>query len=202
MEKTAPTPTPPTQDVEAPDTPVKQSSVVQKWTQTLSTTHADLICLLLCFLTGLCDSSAYNAWSCFLGMQTGMNHRRKGRSPSAAKHTTLTKNRKHHFPRPRRLQPTIQQTMGLAKVPRLNPILLLRRDGLLNRNAQCRCPAPRNSLRLILRPNAPHRYRGRSHRSRSHPSHLRRRRTGRRPAFPRVDPDRPSCFPVRRWNDV
>ncbi|KAJ5339643.1 hypothetical protein N7541_011602 [Penicillium brevicompactum] len=70
MEKAAPTPTP-ASDVEAPGAPVKQSSVLQKWQQNLSTTHADLVCLLLCFLTGLCDSSAYNAWSCFLGMQTG-----------------------------------------------------------------------------------------------------------------------------------
>jgi hypothetical protein len=72
MEKTAPTEPTPAHDLEAPDAPVKQSSVLQKWGQTLSTTHADLVCLLLCFLTGLCDSSAYNAWSCFLGMQTGM----------------------------------------------------------------------------------------------------------------------------------
>jgi hypothetical protein len=42
--------------------------------QNVDPTYADLICLLLCFLTGLCDSSAYNAWSCFLGMQTGMSH--------------------------------------------------------------------------------------------------------------------------------
>jgi hypothetical protein len=71
MEKTAPPPA----DLEAsPDVPAKQeSSIARRWKQNLTTTHADLVCLLLCFLTGLCDSSAYNAWSCFLGMQTGMN---------------------------------------------------------------------------------------------------------------------------------
>ncbi|OQE32629.1 hypothetical protein PENFLA_c001G02708 [Penicillium flavigenum] len=58
-------------DLEATDVPPKESSVVQRWKQNLTPTHADLICLLLTFLTGLCDSSAYNAWSCFLGMQTG-----------------------------------------------------------------------------------------------------------------------------------
>ncbi|KUM60833.1 hypothetical protein ACN42_g6284 [Penicillium freii] len=58
-------------DLEAPDVPAKQSSVAQRWKQNLSPSHADLVCLLLTFLTGLCDSSAYNAWSCFLGMQTG-----------------------------------------------------------------------------------------------------------------------------------
>ncbi|CAG8909118.1 unnamed protein product [Penicillium egyptiacum] len=58
-------------DLEASDVPAKESSVTQRWKQNLTPTHADLICLLLTFLTGLCDSSAYNAWSCFLGMQTG-----------------------------------------------------------------------------------------------------------------------------------
>ncbi|KAL3470133.1 hypothetical protein BJX99DRAFT_240038 [Aspergillus californicus] len=41
------------------------------WKQSVSAKHADLVCLLLCFITGLCDSAAYNAWSCFLAMQTG-----------------------------------------------------------------------------------------------------------------------------------
>ncbi|KAJ5932426.1 hypothetical protein N7516_006915 [Penicillium verrucosum] len=61
----------PDPDLEDPDVPAKQSSVAQRWKQNLSPSHADLVCLLLTFLTGLCDSSAYNAWSCFLGMQTG-----------------------------------------------------------------------------------------------------------------------------------
>ncbi|CAI7585025.1 unnamed protein product [Penicillium glandicola] len=68
MEKTEQVPAP---DLEASDIPVKESSVAQRWKQNLSPTHADIVCLLLTFLTGLCDSSAYNAWSCFLGMQTG-----------------------------------------------------------------------------------------------------------------------------------
>ncbi|KAL2830068.1 hypothetical protein BDW59DRAFT_158816 [Aspergillus cavernicola] len=42
-----------------------------RWKQSVSPKHADLICILLCFITGLCDSAAYNAWSCFLAMQTG-----------------------------------------------------------------------------------------------------------------------------------
>ncbi|KAL4901598.1 hypothetical protein BDW74DRAFT_170056 [Aspergillus multicolor] len=41
------------------------------WTQPVSNSWADLLCLVLCFITGLCDSAAYNAWSCFLAMQTG-----------------------------------------------------------------------------------------------------------------------------------
>ncbi|RAH73825.1 YoaK family protein [Aspergillus aculeatinus CBS 121060] len=37
----------------------------------LDTKHTDLICLFLCFITALCDSSAYSVWSCYLGLQTG-----------------------------------------------------------------------------------------------------------------------------------
>ncbi|PYI26314.1 DUF1275 domain protein [Aspergillus indologenus CBS 114.80] len=37
----------------------------------LDAKHTDLICLFLCFITALCDSSAYSVWSCYLGLQTG-----------------------------------------------------------------------------------------------------------------------------------
>lgn len=33
--------------------------------------HADLVFLGCYFVSGLLDSSAYNAWSCFVSMQTG-----------------------------------------------------------------------------------------------------------------------------------
>ncbi|KAL2865174.1 YoaK family protein [Aspergillus lucknowensis] len=46
-------------------------SISSRWQESVSPRHADLICILLCFITGLCDSAAYNAWSCFLAMQTG-----------------------------------------------------------------------------------------------------------------------------------
>lgn len=74
MEKQTEAPAP---DLEASPSPEmrKTSTITRRWKEELNPTHADLVCLLLCFLTGLCDSSAYNAWSCFLGMQTGMIHR-------------------------------------------------------------------------------------------------------------------------------
>ncbi|KAJ5655068.1 hypothetical protein N7490_002071 [Penicillium lividum] len=70
IEKSSENPTP---DLEASPSPElrKESTITRRWNQNLNPSHADLVCLLLCFLTGLCDSSAYNAWSCFLGMQTG-----------------------------------------------------------------------------------------------------------------------------------
>ncbi|KAF3392704.1 hypothetical protein F1880_008868 [Penicillium rolfsii] len=72
MEKASPS-SPAAPDLEASPSPqpAKESTLTRRWKQTLDPTNADLVCLLLCFLTGLCDSSAYNAWSCFLGMQTG-----------------------------------------------------------------------------------------------------------------------------------
>ncbi|KAJ5101894.1 Protein of unknown function DUF1275 [Penicillium alfredii] len=73
MEKPAHPPAAP--DLEASPSPERQpkteSSIARRWKENLTPSYADLVCLLLCFLTGLCDSSAYNAWSCFLGMQTG-----------------------------------------------------------------------------------------------------------------------------------
>jgi uncharacterized membrane protein YoaK (UPF0700 family) len=57
-------------DLEA-DAPPAQPSLLQRWNQPVNTKYTDLICLLLCMNTGLCDSAAYNAWSCFLAMQTG-----------------------------------------------------------------------------------------------------------------------------------
>ncbi|EXJ87150.1 hypothetical protein A1O3_04109 [Capronia epimyces CBS 606.96] len=33
--------------------------------------HADMILLVCSFISGLCDSGAFNAWSCFVSMQTG-----------------------------------------------------------------------------------------------------------------------------------
>ncbi|KAL4930890.1 YoaK family protein [Aspergillus undulatus] len=46
-------------------------TTTSRWTQSVSAKYTDLICLVCCFITGLCDSAAYNAWSCFLAMQTG-----------------------------------------------------------------------------------------------------------------------------------
>lgn len=46
-------------------------SLCDRWHATIDTHYSDLVALVLCFVTGLCDSSAYNAWACFLAMQTG-----------------------------------------------------------------------------------------------------------------------------------
>lgn len=47
----------------------------RQWIQHLqadiSLEHAELPLLLCCFVSGVCDSSAYNAWTCFVSMQTG-----------------------------------------------------------------------------------------------------------------------------------
>ncbi|KAF7170398.1 hypothetical protein CNMCM5623_002872 [Aspergillus felis] len=62
----------PQQGAQVSQQPQKQrATFAQRWSQSVDPTYADLICLLLALNTGLCDSSAYNAWSCFLAMQTG-----------------------------------------------------------------------------------------------------------------------------------
>jgi hypothetical protein len=37
----------------------------------ISINHADIPIIACCLVSGLCDSSAYNAWTCFVSMQTG-----------------------------------------------------------------------------------------------------------------------------------
>ncbi|KKK15605.1 hypothetical protein ARAM_004411 [Aspergillus rambellii] len=51
--------------------PGAKTTVASRLKETIEIKHADIICIVLCFITGLCDSASYNAWSCFLGMQTG-----------------------------------------------------------------------------------------------------------------------------------
>lgn len=38
----------------------------------ISLNHADIPVITSCFCSGLCDSSAFNAWNTFVSMQTGM----------------------------------------------------------------------------------------------------------------------------------
>ena len=40
--------------------------------QTIRVQNADLLLLACCFTTGLIDAGSYNAWSVFMGMQTGI----------------------------------------------------------------------------------------------------------------------------------
>lgn len=47
----------------------------------ISIDHADIPIIACCLVSGLCDSSAYNAWTCFVSMQTG-------KSPPNAKITS------------------------------------------------------------------------------------------------------------------
>ncbi|KAI0004394.1 hypothetical protein F4779DRAFT_621449 [Xylariaceae sp. FL0662B] len=39
--------------------------------QDISRRHSDVVLLICSFISGLCDSGAFNAWSCFVSMQTG-----------------------------------------------------------------------------------------------------------------------------------
>lgn len=47
------------------------SQAMQYFNQEIASAHASLYLLLSFFTSGLIDSVAFNAWSCFVGMQTG-----------------------------------------------------------------------------------------------------------------------------------
>jgi hypothetical protein len=67
----------PTTEKRSPsDAPAKKPP--SRWRSTLthlkteiSLDHADIPIIACCLVSGLCDSSAYNAWTCFVSMQTG-----------------------------------------------------------------------------------------------------------------------------------
>ncbi|KAH7409560.1 hypothetical protein BKA64DRAFT_570975 [Cadophora sp. MPI-SDFR-AT-0126] len=46
-------------------------SAIQYFNDEIAIEHADVPIIACCLVSGLCDSSAYNAWSCFVSMQTG-----------------------------------------------------------------------------------------------------------------------------------
>ena len=64
-------------DAEAEDAPLlgqKQSATTARryLTKNIRVDYAYLPLLVCCFLTGLIDAASYNAWTVFMGMQTGM----------------------------------------------------------------------------------------------------------------------------------
>lgn len=65
----------PTSTPSSPPKSLKSPSTKSKWrsyfSADISLQHADLPIIACCLVSGLCDSSAYNAWTCFVSMQTG-----------------------------------------------------------------------------------------------------------------------------------
>jgi uncharacterized membrane protein YoaK (UPF0700 family) len=59
------------EDVEANFNQICSSQPVSWWQETVNVRHADLVFILCCLITGLCDSFSYLVWYCFLSMQTG-----------------------------------------------------------------------------------------------------------------------------------
>jgi hypothetical protein len=53
--------------------PSRRSRLSTYLKQDICRRHSDLILLACSFISGLCDSGAFNAWSCFVSMQTGMS---------------------------------------------------------------------------------------------------------------------------------
>lgn len=72
-------PNPPTVDRpkhETPSSPASEPASSSDWKghvlQPLTKKYTNYILIVLFFSSGLIDSVAFNAWSCFVGMQTGM----------------------------------------------------------------------------------------------------------------------------------
>lgn len=49
----------------------RKDQAYRYWTETIDVKYAYIPLLVCCFLTGLVDAGSYNAWSVFMGMQTG-----------------------------------------------------------------------------------------------------------------------------------
>ena len=58
-----------------PETPFRQLERRQQWKKyffaEVSTNHADILFLASCLISGLVDSTVYNAYGTFVSMQTG-----------------------------------------------------------------------------------------------------------------------------------
>lgn len=71
-EKTLPIIEPQRPEQESPSKSVSRTKSALRYLQAeISIKHADIPIIACCFVSGLCDSSAYNAWTCFVSMQTG-----------------------------------------------------------------------------------------------------------------------------------
>jgi hypothetical protein len=55
----------------APQKRFSIQALAAHFTETPDTAYADIILIFCCYITGLVDSSTYNAWTVFSGMQTG-----------------------------------------------------------------------------------------------------------------------------------
>lgn len=61
----------PSGELEKPRTPSVSSRLLSHLNTNISIVHADIPVIFCCFVSGLCDSSAFNAWNTFVSMQTG-----------------------------------------------------------------------------------------------------------------------------------
>lgn len=106
----------------------------------INPSHSDLPVLATCFVSGICDSVAFNASSVFVSMQTGefqpdpWTHWQV----CVAESSRLTlSSRKHHLPCPRHSKPPLRRRDTLAQGARLHRLLL---GGLLLLQPVATCP--------------------------------------------------------------
>ena len=68
---TLPTTEPSSVNGKTTKSPSRWQAALSHFKTEITIEHADIPIIACCLVSGLCDSSAYNAWSCFVSMQTG-----------------------------------------------------------------------------------------------------------------------------------
>lgn len=131
-------------------------------TADISTRWADLVLMVCFFVSGLVDSGAYNAYSCFVSMQVSrdslqnapMRSKKKKEMPILTDPNHQT-DRKHNLPRPRRkLPPRLHPVPSLDQIPHRNPLLPARRSPHLLLPPHLRRAQALGASDFFLLPNA------------------------------------------------
>lgn len=100
----------------------KATRLARHWRRDIRKDHSDIILLMCSFLSGFCDSGAFNAWSCFVCMQTGTSLHHSGIVRSTDKQSSggnaaLTlSNRQYHLPRAGRSGASSFQALRMASL--------------------------------------------------------------------------------------
>lgn len=122
--------------------------------------HSDLPVLATCFVSGICDSVAFNASSVFVSMQTGKSTSHPWTHWQVCHRLDPTDMsfRQHNLPRPRHSEPALRRGDTLAQGARFHR-LLLGRLLLLQPITPCRCQSQSDSGRIVFHPVRLHSYR-------------------------------------------
>lgn len=139
-----------------------KAGLMTRLREEINPVHSDLPVLATCFVSGICDSVAFNASSVFVSMQTGKSPSRLPLDPLVSECHRLVptdmSSRQHHLPRSWHSKPPLRCRNPLAQGARLHRLLL---GGmlLLQPVAPCRTQGQGDPGRLVLHPVRLHSHR-------------------------------------------